>query len=113
MVIQKILVTCVLALIVIEFILGIFGFIDGVIAYKCFHNSCSGLHWRDVRLKYEPTAYDVKEKEYTKQRDVKPMVVIPQKETVEKGNKFIQLHEIKNYDRSKIISIESGFTELS
>ena len=91
---------------------AIFKMDDGVIAYKCFHNSCSGLHWRDVRLKYEPTAYDVKEKEYTKQRDVKPMVVIPQKETVEKGNKFIQLHEIKNYDRSKIISIESGFTEL-
>jgi len=91
---------------------AIFKMDDGVIAYKCFHNSCSGLHWKDVRLKYEPNAYDNKEKEYTKQRDVKPLVQVPQKQTIEKGNKFIQLHEIKNFDRSKIISIESGFTEL-
>lgn len=30
---------------------------DGVIGFKCFHNSCSDRHWRDVRLIYEPDAY--------------------------------------------------------
>lgn len=31
---------------------------DGKICYNCFHNSCAGNHWREVRLLYEPHAYD-------------------------------------------------------
>ena len=30
---------------------------DGKICYNCFHNSCAGNHWRELRLKYEPDAY--------------------------------------------------------
>ena len=30
---------------------------DGKICYNCFHASCSGKHWKEVRLKFEPTAY--------------------------------------------------------
>ena len=30
---------------------------SGAIGFKCFHNSCQGKTWRDVRLKYEPDAY--------------------------------------------------------
>ena len=33
---------------------------DGAIGYKCFHNSCADYSWRDVRLKFEPDAYDDK-----------------------------------------------------
>ena len=29
----------------------------GAIGFKCFHNSCAGRTWRDVRLMYEPDAY--------------------------------------------------------
>lgn len=32
---------------------------SGAIGFKCLHNSCSGFHWRDLRLKYEPDAYDI------------------------------------------------------
>lgn len=31
---------------------------DGI-GFTCFHNSCSQYTWRDLRLKYEPNAYDV------------------------------------------------------
>ena len=39
----------------------IFQYSDGRIAFKCHHNSCKGYRWEDVRLKYEPDAYDWKE----------------------------------------------------
>lgn len=31
---------------------------DGTLGYKCFHDSCSGNHWREFRLKLDPHAYD-------------------------------------------------------
>lgn len=31
---------------------------SGKICFYCFHNSCAGKTWRDVRLKYQPDAYD-------------------------------------------------------
>lgn len=36
----------------------IFQYRDGAIAFKCHHNSCHSYKWQDVRLKYEPDAYD-------------------------------------------------------
>lgn len=36
----------------------IFLYPNGAIAFKCHHNSCSQYKWQDVRLKFEPTAYD-------------------------------------------------------
>lgn len=38
----------------------IFQYHDGAIAFKCHHNSCNRYKWQDVRLKYEPNAYDIK-----------------------------------------------------
>lgn len=31
---------------------------SGELGFKCLHNSCAGYHWRDVRLMFEPDAYD-------------------------------------------------------
>ena len=39
----------------------IFQYSDGRIAFKCHHNSCKGYKWEDVRLKYEPDAYEWKD----------------------------------------------------
>lgn len=36
----------------------IFQYPDGAIAFKCHHNSCRQYKWQDVRLKFEPDAYD-------------------------------------------------------
>ncbi len=37
---------------------AIFQMANGAIGFKCFHNSCSEKTWRDVRLLFEPDAYD-------------------------------------------------------
>ena len=36
----------------------IFLYSNGAIAFKCHHNSCRRYKWQDVRLKFEPDAYD-------------------------------------------------------
>lgn len=36
----------------------IFQYRNGAIAFKCHHNSCRQYKWQDVRLKFEPDAYD-------------------------------------------------------
>jgi len=36
----------------------IFAYNNGAIAFKCHHNSCKGKRWQDVRLLFEPDAYD-------------------------------------------------------
>ena len=38
----------------------IFYYPNGAIAFKCHHNSCRQYRWQDVRLKFEPDAYDEK-----------------------------------------------------
>lgn len=51
---------------------------NGAIAFKCLHNSCSDKTWRDVRLMYEPTAYEKRQQYVERQtyhsykRDEKP-----------------------------------------
>lgn len=39
---------------------------NGSIGFHCFHNSCSGKTWRDVRMLFEPNAYERKQMEYEK-----------------------------------------------
>ena len=34
---------------------------SGAIGFKCFHNSCQGKTWKDVRLMFEPEAYSTDE----------------------------------------------------
>lgn len=36
---------------------------DGVLSFKCSHNSCSGKGWKDLRILFEPDAYSRKEPE--------------------------------------------------
>ena len=36
----------------------IFLYDNGAIAFKCHHNSCKQYRWQDVRMKYDPDAYD-------------------------------------------------------
>lgn len=39
---------------------------SGAIGFHCFHNSCADKTWKDVRLLYEPDAYERKYQEYDK-----------------------------------------------
>lgn len=37
---------------------------SGAIGFHCFHNSCADKTWRDVRLLFEPDAYEKRQQEY-------------------------------------------------
>lgn len=91
---------------------AIFYLDNGAIGYKCFHSSCSGYKWQDVRRKFEPNAYDKKLMPRNEKYVVTPHPKVPQAETEMKGGKFLQMHEIKNIDRSKLVYIRSHIAEL-
>ena len=92
---------------------AIFKLDNGVLGYKCFHNSCSSHAWKDVRVKFEPNAYDKNRPDYSNSRTDKPTTQRqPQTETIEKGKKFKNLSEIKRRDRSEITTVQSGFNAL-
>lgn len=44
----------------------------GAIGFHCFHNSCADKTWKDVRLLFEPDAYEKRQQEYEKQIYLKP-----------------------------------------
>lgn len=72
---------------------------SGAIGFLCFHNSCSGKTWRDVRLLFEPDAYD---RDYTPQPLMykqpiiqQPVVTIPIIQQEQKGKIWLKMSEIK------------------
>lgn len=85
---------------------------NGAIAYKCLHNSCSNNKWQEVRLLFEPDAYNKQYEPQTKRITTKKEEVKPQEQTTDKGSKFMNLKEIKAKDRTQIVSIPSGFSLL-
>lgn len=94
---------------------AIFVLPSGAIAFKCFHNSCQDRTWRDLRQMFDPGCYERKQEQPRtyepdpafppKNRDSSK----PQKETEQH---FLRLCDIKNLDRSQIVSIKTGITEL-
>lgn len=89
---------------------------SGAISYVCLHNSCSHYTWRDVRLMFEPDAYDRKDyKEFqAKQRRYSPNVepFVPQEECEEKGKKWLQMSEIKKVNIEDLLCIPTGYDQL-
>lgn len=87
---------------------------NGAISYVCLHNSCSHYTWHDVRIKFQPNAYERKYEE--PHRTFRPIQkektqIILQENDDNKGNVWQCLSEIEDEDRSKIISIPSGITQ--
>ena len=87
---------------------------NGAISYVCLHNSCSHYTWHDVRIKFQPNAYERRYEE--PHRAFRPMQkentqIILQENDENKGNVWQCLSEIEDEDRSKIISIPSGITQ--
>ena len=85
---------------------------NGAIAYKCLHNSCSGYKWQDVRKMYDPNAYEKYYEPQTRRITEKREEIVPQAQMKEKGSKFLNFNEIEAKDRTQIVSIPSGFTQL-
>lgn len=90
---------------------------SGAIGFKCLHNSCSAYTWKDVRLLFDPNAYDKRDYEEFKQRQSynstqerpKPTII---KENEEKGRKWFSPTEIKYVDPTEAVYMPTGITQL-
>ena len=67
---------------------------DGSLGYKCFHNSCSDKHWKDVRLLFEPDAYDKKADNNTKREKKLSVYDVD-------GTGLLTIANLKNYLKIK------------
>ena len=95
---------------------AIFVMDNGGIAFKCFHSSCSNMTWRDVRLHFDPQAYDRKEREehhrrisYYGERQPKQIQVVQEDS---RGKKWLSMSDVKWIDPSSYVSIPSGIILL-
>ena len=90
-------------------------FVDGrgKITFNCTHSHCKGKTWQDVRLFYEPDAYD--RPQYVHQRPVnapqKPRYEIKD-EIPELGEKWMSMSSIRKVDLTSLEKVKTGFTEL-
>ena len=83
---------------------------SGAIGFFCFHNSCSGKTWRDVRLLFEPDAYTEK---YRPQRfTTAPTPPPPIVETDEKGKVWLSMADVRKQPFSPDDFIPSGITGI-
>lgn len=92
----------------------IFQLDNGAISYNCFHNSCRHHTWRDVRLMFDPHAYDVRnDRPYYDYRQPQPRQVEIKKEDVENiGKKWLTLGDITDENIDDLKRIPTGFEEL-
>lgn len=94
---------------------AIFVLANGAIAFKCFHNSCSDKTWQDVRKMFDRSCYQKsQEQSRTHQNQREQSKNIEEKPIDGKilAPAFLRLCDIEVLDRSKIVSIKTGFTEL-
>lgn len=93
---------------------------QGAISFTCFHNSCSGYSWRDLRLKLDPHAYDKKEpvmpesgyRAYAHAPSAQKKKYEIKEELPELGKKWFCMSDIKKVDLSEIENMKTGFKEL-
>ena len=97
----------------------VFQHTNGALEFKCFHASCEHYHWHDLRLKFEPDAYDKKDynefqykkKYYEKYKPIPEHEPIKE-ETEELGKKWLTLKDIKVIKNSERFSIKTGIYAL-
>ena len=93
-------------------------FVDGQgkITFNCTHSHCKGKTWQDVRLKYEPNAYD--RPVYQQQLSYTPRQYAPKKtyeikeEIPELGKKWLTMKSIEKLDLTQLKGVKTGYTEL-
>lgn len=90
---------------------------EGKITFNCQHSHCKGRTWQNVRLFYEPDAYDRPAYQPQQYRQLVP--TIPQKpkyeikeEIPELGEKWLCMSSIKKIDIMSIERFKTGYIEL-
>lgn len=87
---------------------AIFVMNNGAIGFKCLHSSCSNYTWQDVRKKYEPDAYEAKERTLPRlNREMPAEKSLENSEPV-----FYTATKIKAKSRDQIVSIKTGIRDL-
>lgn len=82
----------------------------GAIGFHCFHNSCADKTWKDVRLLFEPDAYEKRQQEYEKQIYSKPnrKQEVKKIEEAEGNPVFYTASDILNLPQKEESFIKSG-----
>lgn len=90
---------------------------DGKITFNCTHSHCKGKTWQDVRLFYEPNAYD--RPAYQPMQMYQRGFVQPPKPKYEikevlpeLGEKWLSLSDIQKVDLTQLGGVKTGITEL-
>lgn len=87
---------------------------DGKVTFNCTHSHCKNRTWHDVRLFYEPDAYD--KPAYVPQSYRAPLPQKPKYEVKgeipEYGKKWLKMSDIKKIDIYKLEGVKTGYTEL-
>lgn len=86
---------------------------NGAIGFHCFHNSCSDKTWRDVRMLYEPDAYERKRQEYDRRiygkfKQHEPVEIEP----VEGNPVFLTASDILNLKVPDEKFVKTGITDI-
>ncbi len=87
---------------------------DGVIRFNCSHDHCAGKTWPELRVLYEPGAYDrpvyQRSSVIPQQRPQPQRVILP--ENSELGKKWLSLKDIEKVNIQDIERVKTGFKKL-
>lgn len=88
---------------------------DGGYGFKCFHNSDAHYTFRDFRLHFDPDAYSQQHTPSSRRagswrQSREPFV--PVAESEDKGQKWLQMSDIKYVDIADLMAIPTGYHEL-
>ncbi len=84
----------------------------GAIGFHCFHNSCADKTWRDVRLLYEPDAYEKRQQEYERKIYSKPVREYVKIEEKEGNPVFYTAKDILNLPKEDERFIRTGIRDI-
>lgn len=90
---------------------AIFEMTNGAIGFKCFHQSCAGYKWSDLRRLYEPD-YDKHEYQPRQFRKTESVKTQPTPPPTAKGDAWVKMSDVPPYRINPSDFIPSGMGEL-
>lgn len=85
---------------------------SGAIGFHCFHNSCADKTWRDVRMMYEPDAYEKRQQEYERKIYSRPKSEPVKIEPKEGKPVFYSARDILNLPKEDERFIKTGIADI-
>lgn len=86
----------------------------GAIGFHCFHNSCADKTWKDVRMLFEPDAYEKRQQEYERKIYQKPnrQQEVKNIEVVENKPVFYTATDILNLPVPEETFVKTGISDI-